>query len=163
MSTPGFEVRTCGFYGGDPNNHLPPLFLKVSGETPILNESSRFHSQEFERVFKLDFVLFSFSAGGYCSQPGGNQRWRVQVLPMPRQVPRAPLHFRTPSQQAVASGLSVPGGPQRTCSSWHCFAVGSQRDLRDREALRPSSLPPQRAAPHGDMCHLDFYLGVEEL
>lgn len=45
-----------------------------------------FLSQKSKRMSKVDIVFSSFSAGGYCPQPRGNQRRRVQILPMPRQV-----------------------------------------------------------------------------
>lgn len=44
----------------NPTTAPPSLFLTVSGETPILNESSGFCSQKPRRVFKLDFCLFQF-------------------------------------------------------------------------------------------------------
>lgn len=119
-------------------------------------------------MLKLDFVFFSFSAGGYCSQPGGNQRWRVQILLMPRQVPGAHcmqgilpadqqpeflvlLYYRVNSVSWEPRRLSGPlpplskGSPSTGNCIWTCTWWWSTRDVPGRVSTttrRVSQLRP---------------------
>ena len=90
----------------NPNNFLSSLFLDVSGET-VFESKLWLLSQKSKRVFKVDIVFFSFSAGGYCSQPRGNQRRRVQILPMPRQVPVSHCISGNPPLRAEPAAVSA--------------------------------------------------------
>lgn len=110
-------------------------------------------------MFKLDFVFFSFSAGGYCSQPGGNQRWRVQILLMPRQVPRAHCIAGHPPCRPTAMGCVLAA---RTAPRILGFALlsGQQCDLGAKEALGPSPAPLKGQPQHREL-YLDLHLVVE--